>query len=235
LEYPTHRAVTASEAIAADREAVEAHRIPPLVLMEHAGRGLAVLVASYPEALEGVTVLCGPGNNGGDGYACARFLAGWGYRTALVRAFGGVPASGEARLERELALATGASEVAVATPADLDVLSRAIRDAGVVVDALLGVGLSTPMRAPFPALVERVNSGSALRIAADVPSGLHSDTGEPLPVAVRADVTAAMGLVKVGCTTERGAPFCGRVVEVDVGWPAAVHRRFLARDARARD
>src|SRR5262249_58878351 len=70
MTYPSHRPVSAREATDADREAVEAFGIPSLVLMEHAGRGLAALVASYPEALQGVTVVPGPGGNGGDGEAC---------------------------------------------------------------------------------------------------------------------------------------------------------------------
>src|SRR5262245_26959332 len=76
MTYPSHRPVSAREAIDADREAVEAFGIPSLVLMEHAGRGLAALAASYPEALEGVTVVAGPGGNGGEGDGCGRFLGG---------------------------------------------------------------------------------------------------------------------------------------------------------------
>ena len=234
MAYPSHRPVSAREALEADREAVERAKVPAVVLMEHAGRGLATLVASYPEALEGVTVVAGPGGNGGDGYACARFLTGFGFRVRIVAAFGGAPASAATATEREWALAESIPHEVAAHARDRDVLARAIAGAGLVVDALLGVGLASPMRDPYSDWVRAMNDADALRVSADVPSGLHSDTGEPLPVAVRADVTAAMGMPKAGCFTEAGARHCGRIVEIDVGLPPSIHRRFLARDARAR-
>lgn len=226
--YPPHRPVSAAEAMAADREASEVHGIPPLVMMEHAGMGLARIVASYPASNKGVTVLCGPGNNGGDGYACARFLAGWGVPVKVVRCSPSPPASEAARLEHRLAVAA-VGEVVAAAPGDLSRLEDALAGAGVAVDALFGVGLSRPLSPPYPDWIAAVNAARAVRVAADVPSGIDADTGAPMPVAVKADVTAAMAFAKRGCSTAEGARWSGRVVEVDVGLPAAVHRRYLAR------
>jgi NAD(P)H-hydrate epimerase len=108
------------------------------------------------------------------------------------------------------------------------VIERALEGAAVVVDALFGVGLARPLASPYVEWIERVNAADAIRVAADVPSGLSGDDGVPLPVAVRAHVTAAMGFVKRGTTTASGAPYAGRVVEVDVGLPGSVHRLRLA-------
>jgi NAD(P)H-hydrate epimerase len=123
-------------------------------------------------------------------------------------------------------------DASIATAAGADdavVIERAIDGAIVVVDALFGVGLSRPVDEPYPRWIALVNAARAVRVAADVPSGLDADDGAPRPVAVRAHVTAAMGFAKRGCVAPSpGAAYCGRVVEVDIGLPPAVHRRFLA-------
>lgn len=229
--YPRHRPVTASEAVAADREASEAYGIPSLVLMEHAGRGLAGIVlaeASPGGRLAGpVAVLCGPGNNGGDGYACSRFLLGWGVPVRVVRCAPSPPRGGDSAIEHDLV----AREMPIGVAASLEdahVVENALRGAAVVVDALFGIGLARPLLPPYPAWIERVNAANATRVAADVPSGLSGDDGNPSPVAARAHVTAAMGFVKRACTTSSGAPFSGRLVEIDIGLPGAIHRRYLA-------
>ncbi len=225
--YPPHRPVTVAEAVLADAEATELHGIPTLVLMEHAGRGLARIVAELLPPGGVVAVLCGPGNNGGDGYACARFLLGWGIPVRAVHCASSPPERGDAAFERDLV----SREIPVPLAASIEdarVVDAAVDGAAVVVDALFGVGLSRSLRPPYPSWIQRLNAAPATRVSADVPSGLVGDDGVPSPVAVVAHVTAAMGFVKRGLTTEKGAPYAGRVVEVDVGLPGPVHRPFLA-------
>lgn len=224
--YPPHRAVSADEARGADREASEAFGIPSLVLMEHAGRGLAVLVASELQRGQSVTILCGPGNNGGDGYACARFLHGFGIPLRLVRCAAATPRGEDARLEHDLAARDVPIAVA-ASVADEAIVAEALDGAGVIVDALFGIGVSRPLEAPYPRWIALVNAARARRIAVDVPSGLDADTGAARPIAVRADVTAAMGFPKRGSESAAGSLGSGRVVEIDIGLPAAIHRRYL--------
>ncbi len=97
-----------------------------------------------------------------------------------------------------------------------------------VVDALFGVGLDRPLDEIARAIVLAMNASSAFAVAVDVPSGLDADTGEPKPIAIEADVTAAMGFVKQGCVNPLGAPFCGRLVEIDIGLPLAIHGPYRA-------
>lgn len=224
--YPPHRAVSAAEARQADLEATERWGVPVSVLMEHAGRGLAQVVLA--EAAAGpIAVLCGPGHNGGDGYAAARFLLAAGREVRLVRV--GPPPGGPAtRVERDLWLARQ-PEVTIVAGGDLPVLASSLRDASLLVDALFGIGLTRPVEEPYLSAVRLADAEAPRRVAADVPSGLDADTGEPFPVAIRADVTAAVGFVKRGCLTSRGRALCGRIVEIDVGLPPSIHRRFLAR------
>jgi ADP-dependent NAD(P)H-hydrate dehydratase / NAD(P)H-hydrate epimerase len=196
------------------------------VLMENAGIALAGVVAVETPPGGLVLVACGPGNNGGDGYVAARFLRQAGVRVRVARI--GAPATPDA----EQAAADwdrGGPEAPDRSCADLPALDRALREAALVVDAVFGVGLSRPVREPYLAVLRLVESLAARRVAADVPSGMDADTGEPMPVAVRADVTVAMGFVKRGCTTAAGRALCGRIVAVDIGLPPSVSDRFLAR------
>ncbi len=101
--YPPHRPVGALEARAADEDAVAAG-VASLVLLEHAGRALAVLAASLRVGPGPVVVVCGPGNNGGDGYACARFLRSWGVAARILRFCGDAPRRGDARIAHDLAV-----------------------------------------------------------------------------------------------------------------------------------
>jgi NAD(P)H-hydrate epimerase len=222
--YPAHRPVTAFEAREADRAAFTAYALPSLLLMEHAGRGLAALAASLRTGSGPVAVLCGPGSNGGDGFACARFLASWGVGTRVLRCAPG-PARGDAAVEERLARASTEIVDVFGAPGD-DAIRAALDGASLVVDALFGIGLDRPLAPPYPGWIGLVNAADCPRLAADVPSGLSADDGRLLPVAVEADVTAAMGLPKRGCFVGDGPRHAGRVVEVDIGLPADVHRRF---------
>jgi hydroxyethylthiazole kinase-like uncharacterized protein yjeF len=224
--YPPHRPLSAAEARALDREASERFGIPSLVLMEHAGRGVARVVSDLRE--EGpVAVLCGPGNNGGDGYACARFLASWGVPVRVVRCAPAPPAAGDAALEHALANA-GTPIEAAADVGDAEIVAQALEGAGAVVDALFGTGLSRPLAEPYPTWIAMLNAARAPRLSVDVPSGLDADDGRALPVAVRADVTAVMAAPKRGLFLGAGPSHAGRVIEIDIGLPAELHHRFLA-------
>ena len=224
--YPPHRPVSVQESRALDRAAIEEFFVPSIVLMEHASRGVAEVTTWLCDPGAPVLVLCGPGNNGGDGYGAARFLHSWGHEVMLVRLAPHPPApqtdaGQEARLAARdgLTLHDGAS--------DPGLLNRALdRRPAVVVDAIFGSGLARPMEAPWVDWIETVNAYAGLRLAVDVPSGMNADTGEPLPTCIRADVTASMAAPKVGFAA---APdWVGHVVEVDIGLPAALHGPFLA-------
>ncbi len=219
--YPRHGPASADEARGLDRDA-EAAGVPSFVLMEHASLGVAALAAQMVAPGRTVVVLAGPGNNGGDGYGAARFLASWGRPVRLLRAARRPPdPAGDAG--REAALA--AREVAVE---DLwhrpRTLAGALASAELVVDALFGVGLARDLEAPYPEWIRAVNAANALRLAVDIPSGLDADAGQPRPVAVRAHVTATMAGPKTGILAPRaGAAYAGHVVEIDIGLPGTVH------------
>ena len=220
--YPLHEAISASRARALDREAEALHGVPSSVLMEHASAGIAALAAALAGPDGSIVALCGPGNNGGDGYGAARFLRSWGRRVRVLRCSRELPGKGDAGLEARLAAGDGLLEDAW-TRAGL--VSEALEGARVAIDALFGVGLTRDLDGPYPGWIRALNAAPVLRLAVDVPSGLDADTGLTRPVAVRADVTATMAMPKTGLVAEgSGALHAGLVVEVDIGLPGPLHR-----------
>ncbi len=189
-----------------------------------------------------ILVLCGPGNNGGDGYGAARFLRSWGYEIEALTCAKTPPAAGDAGLEYALhkpapLVGTTVTIFERETPVemippvwpDVPVGDALRRKPDLVIDALFGVGLSRRLEGPYGDWIEAVNAHRAPCLAVDVPSGIDADTGAPLPVCVRADVTATMAAPKQGLLENLEA--AGQVVEVDIGLPRSLHELYLAPTA----
>jgi ADP-dependent NAD(P)H-hydrate dehydratase / NAD(P)H-hydrate epimerase len=202
--------LTAKEMGRADRLAIEAG-VHGATLMENAGRAVADEVARRFPDLETVVVLCGPGNNGGDGFVAARYLENRGYKIRL--GFDGE----EARLPDDAAvMAKRFSESR--EPLSPDLLSGA----DVVVDALFGAGLARPIEGKHAALIGRVNASGLPVIAVDVPSGVDGTTGEVRGVAVKAAATVTFFRLKPGHLLLPGRILCGDVSLADIGIPDSV-------------
>ncbi len=202
--------LTADEMGQADRLAMQGG-VPGLALMDSAGRAVADEVARhFPDARE-VAVLCGPGNNGGDGFVAARHLLEKGYAVRL--GFQG----DRAKLPHDAAamakLWTGAVE-----PLAAGLLARA----DVVVDALFGAGLARPIEGAFATLIEALNGSGPPVVAIDVPSGIDGTTGAVRGVAVRATTTVTFFRLKPGHLLLPGREACGEVRVADIGIPDSV-------------
>ena len=194
----------------ADRLAMEGG-VPGLELMENAGRAVADEVAArFPDASE-VAVLCGPGNNGGDGFVAARHLLDKGYAVRL--GFKGDPS----RLPQDAAAMAKAWTGAI-EPLSAKLLSHA----DVVVDALFGAGLARPIAGDFAALIEAVNASGVPVIAVDVPSGVDGTTGAIKGIAVRALATVTFFRLKPGHLLLPGRELCGETSVADIGIPDSV-------------
>ncbi|MDA1194083.1 MAG: NAD(P)H-hydrate epimerase [Planctomycetota bacterium] len=222
-DYPPHRPLSVTEARQLDSRASTEFGIPGLVLMEHAARGIAAVAALLAPAGASVLILAGPGNNGGDGYGAARFLHGAGRLVRVLRCAPGRPAGGDSGHQLQLLSRSVACADAWADPG-LVSAALALRPA-LVVDALFGVGLARPLEAPYVGWIEALNDAGLPVLAVDVPSGLEADQGVALPVAVRAAVTATMAAPKRGLRLR--PDLAGRVVEIDIGLPAELHRAYL--------
>ncbi len=211
-----------SEDIAVIDENSEYLGVPRLLLMENAGKAVAEEVKKLLGDLEGrkIVVVCGVGNNGGDGMVAARHLA---WHRAKVKVFlMGDPSdirTSEARanwlvLER---MVLTVEKFTVKTSRDLDVLRREVEDADVVIDAILGTGVKGVLREPLLTAVKIINHSKALKIAVDVPTGLNPNTGLVHGDAVRANLTVTLHGVKPGLIT--GREYSGSIVVACIGAP----------------
>ncbi len=165
-----HCLMTAEQSQAADAWAV-ANGQSLADLMEQAGRAVAETVVDYADKPENfpdeIIILCGPGNNGGDGYVAARYLLDWGYRVHIMRS--------ESDMELNSA---EASSMALKWTGSVDGFDPArIKEAAIVVDGLFGVGLSRPIDGEYADIIRASNDSDVFRISIDVPSGLNADTG----------------------------------------------------------
>ena len=214
--------LTAEEMGRADHLAIEGG-VPSATLMENAGRAVADEVARrYPDAGT-VAVLCGPGNNGGDGFVAARHLEDRGYRIRL--GFDG----GVDRLPQD---AAAMAKLFIGGRETLG--PELLSGADVVVDALFGAGLARPIEGKLARLVESVNASAIPVIAVDVPSGVDGTTGEVRGVAVRAVATVTFFRRKPGHLLLPGRILCGEVSVADIGIPAdvlgAIHPNTFASE-----
>jgi NAD(P)H-hydrate epimerase len=202
--------LTSEEMGQADLLAIEGG-VPGVELMENAGRAVAEEVSErFPDARE-VAVLCGPGNNGGDGFVAARHLLDQGYAVRL--GFKGDPS----RLPHDAAAMAKAWTGAV-EPLSAELLSHA----DVVVDALFGAGLARSIEGDFAALIEAVNASRLPVVAVDVPSGIDGSTGAVRGIAVRAAATVTFFRLKPGHLLLPGRELCGETRVADIGIPASV-------------
>jgi ADP-dependent NAD(P)H-hydrate dehydratase / NAD(P)H-hydrate epimerase len=213
-----------------DKHAIEACRVPGVVLMENAGRGATDVLVQ--ELLGGgaagkrVLVVCGTGNNGGDGLVMARHLLVRGARVEVFVLGDAQRMSPDARANYEAwrGLGQGALELTTGTAP----LQKALEVADVVVDALFGTGLDRPIAGLLATAIEAMNSSRAPRFAVDLPSGLDADTGRTLGVCVKAHATATFAHPKLGLLTPEGARLSGRVRVVDIGVPPSLVSRIGA-------
>lgn len=199
--------LTNAESYAADKFAGE-HGVASLTLMENAGHAVADAVAARFERAR-VAVLCGPGNNGGDGFVAARHLKTRGFDVSL------------ALLGERNALKGDAAEMAKRWDGAVSALSlESIRNADVVIDALFGAGLARPLEGVAKDIVAALNKSNIPVVAVDVPSGLHGDLAHPIAgECVEADVTVTFFRKKPAHVLMPGRLYCGTVIVADIGTP----------------
>ncbi len=202
--------LTVEEMAEADRRAIDGG-VPGAVLMENAGRAVADEVSRrYPDAAT-VAVLCGPGNNGGDGFVAARHLAERGYKVRL--GFGGEVS----RLPKD------AAAIARLYGGKKERLGKdLLAGADVVVDALFGAGLGRPISGELAALIDAANASGLPIIAVDVPSGIDGTTGEVKGTAINAAATVTFFRLKPGHLLLPGRSHCGEISLADIGIPDSV-------------
>ena len=211
----TEKLYTAEQTRALDHCAIHDHGVPGITLMSRASRAaFDALVDTWPDPAC-IQVLCGTGNNGGDGFLVADNAHKRGIPVTVWQLGDAGKIAGDAKIAREQALANGVQM--------RDWQGEELAAEGVVVDALLGTGLGGNVRGAYCDAIEAINACGAAVLAIDIPSGLCSDSGRVLGVAVRADLTVTFIGLKRGLFTGEAADYTGAVSFTDLGVPTAVY------------
>ncbi len=218
-----------------DQRTIKEFGVPSPVLMERAALACVeeLVQLSYEEDQK-ILVICGNGNNGGDGIAVARILKERGAEPVLFMAGAELPADQTADMTQRLS-ADCAAQLRIALAYGVAMTGRqealSALTAGrfdLVVDAMFGVGLSRPLDKSYREIVEAVNASGAKVLAVDIPTGIHADSGACMGAAVRADVTVTFAFYKRGQLLYPGRSYCGRCVVKDIG----ITEKALDRRAR---
>ena len=206
-----------------DRIMMEEFGILPEVLMERAGLGVAKTIEENfsPQIYKKILVICGPGNNGGDGFVCARHLSEIGYEVLICIFSNKKKYKGEAKRNLLLTQKLG---LIIKRIKNVDALKRLLESfkPRVIVDALFGTGLKRPISGIFAQVIELINSYREINqvkvVSVDLPSGISADTGEVLGVSVKADITATFECLKHGLLNYHGKEYAGKVVVLPIGY-----------------
>jgi hydroxyethylthiazole kinase-like uncharacterized protein yjeF len=202
---------------AMDRRAVSEYGLPLAGLMELAGVAVARLSATLLPPGGSVVILTGSGHNGADGLVAARHLANWGYQPYVYLA----NAQSEYR-----DLAGGHLQAVQRMGIPLVTQSHWPAQTQLVIDALLGTGLSRPVTGTMAELITFANTLNIPRLAVDIPSGLDCDTGQALGVAIKAQWTVSFCGRKAGFNAPGAVVYTGTVVPVDIGMPTALLQEY---------
>lgn len=195
-----------------DRYTIDVLGVPSDTLMLRAARGLANEIERHMDPGGLAVILCGSGNNGGDGIAAAKFLLEDGFRAECYLAGSREKLTEDAKKMNALLEQQGGTLRDIAELPDLS-------HADVVVDALFGTGLSRPVAGNYQALIDKINGCEKTVIACDIASGISADNGEVLGCAVKADVTVTFNLPKTGQLMPPGTEYTGRLIVHDIGIP----------------
>ena len=217
MKHLSRRLYTAEQIRAIERDVIDRLGVPGFTLMQRAGKAVFEQVAALAPDGGRIVVLCGPGNNGGDGYVTATLLREAGHEVALLTLADPESLRGDARKAfQQWVEAGGATQ-----PFD----GELPKEAAVIVDAILGTGLQRPLQGRFLLAVQLMNEHRAPVVAVDIPSGLSSETGNPLGGAVVATETVTFIGLKIGLFAGRGADFCGSVILDDLDCPDEAYEK----------
>ncbi|MBU1006114.1 MAG: NAD(P)H-hydrate epimerase [Candidatus Omnitrophica bacterium] len=197
-----------------DRRAIEEKGVPAIMLMENAGRSVSDVILDMLGAdarSKKVSVFCGTGNNGGDGFVTARYLAEKGVCVRVYIVGDHFRIKGDPAINLSI-LEKSRLEIKEIT-SFIDI------DADLIIDAIFGIGLKGDVREPGRDIISGINKKSFPIVSIDVPSGLDADTGEVLGVAIKAGKTVTMQFAKKGFYINEGPEHTGEVLVVDIGIP----------------
>ncbi|WP_085993428.1 NAD(P)H-hydrate dehydratase [Oceanobacillus senegalensis] len=218
--------VTAKEMYDIDHYTMHNIGMDGKILMENAGRAVSEKVKQIIKKSDSITVLIGPGNNGGDGFVIARTLWEDSFSVKTVQVVPDEKITGDASYHKNILLKSGLTIDSIQTERDLEKL---LSKTDVVIDCLLGIGVKGVLREPLAGMVKQVNRSTAKIISVDIPSGLPADEGEDNFLSVQADYTFVIGAAKLSAFLQATAPKYGKWEVVSIGFPEKAFQKFAIR------
>jgi len=213
--------LTSSQMKEIDRIAIEEIGIPGAILMENAGLQVTAVLRDElgVEAGMKVVVVAGRGNNGGDGLVVARHLHNQGVDCPVLLVGSLAEVKGDAALNLQIARKTGVQINEIKNEATWDGAKKILSDTPIIVDALFGTGLTSPLQGLYEKVVRDINESGAFVVSVDIPSGLSSDTFELIGPCIRADLTVTLGAPKIPHIFPPAEEYVGELVVADISLP----------------
>jgi NAD(P)H-hydrate epimerase len=213
--------VTANEMQLMDRRTIESFGIPGRILMENAGRGATRFFFKQFSGFKNkrIGVIAGRGNNGGDGFVIARYLAQSGADVKVYLLAASNRVGGDAAANLKLLNPLNIPLIEIPDESSFSAYQSDMEDCDIWIDAILGTGLKSDVKGYFQTVIDFINALNQPVFAVDIPSGLNSDTGKPCGTCIRASATATFGFAKTGHMIHPGAGYTGALEIVDIGIP----------------
>jgi NAD(P)H-hydrate epimerase len=213
--------VTANEMQLMDRRTIESFGIPGRILMENAGRGATRFFFKQFSGFKNkrIGVIAGRGNNGGDGFVIARYLAQSGADVKVYLLAASNRVGGDAAANLKLLNPLNIPLIEIPDESSFSAYQSDMEDCDIWIDAILGTGLKSDVKGYFQTVIDFINVLNQPVLAVDIPSGLNSDTGNPCGTCIRASATATFGFAKTGHMIHPGAGYTGALEIVDIGIP----------------
>ena len=209
-----------------DKRAIEEFGIPAIILMENAGQKASQIALDMlsPSKKGKVVCICGKGNNGGDGFVCCRHLINNGVcnNTDIFLLCNPLELKGNAKINYKILEKMGRTIKILKNKKDFYSFENELKKAQLVIDAMLGIGLSGKVRQPYKNIINLINQSQKPVLSLDVPSGLDATNGKILGVCVKATKTVTFALPKTGFIKNDGPLNIGELITVDISIPKAL-------------
>ena len=206
------RSISIAQAKAFDRQAQEKYGVSSIVLMENAGRSVAEEAFTMLRGRKRVAVVCGAGNNGGDGFVAARHLFNQRIKVSVYLLGSKAKLKSDPRTNLNILEKIGLKTISAKSVRDLS----GLKSADLIIDAIFGIGLNSQVREPYLSVIQFLNQTKIPILAVDVSSGLDADTGKPWGAAVKANKTVTFVSSKIGFFKADGPRYCGKIVVRDI-------------------
>lgn len=214
------KSVSAKKMKDIDQAAIEEFKVPSIVLMENAGRAAAEVAAlMLTDKNKKIVIVCGKGNNGGDGFVCTRHLVNKGVNVLVFLTCNRDQLKGDAKINFSILEKMNVSIYELTKEGNFTNLENKIKNSELVIDAIFGIGITGKIKEPYSEIINIINKNKNKVLALDIPSGLDATEGISLGSCIKADKTITFAVAKTGLVNKQGPTFSGEIIVADISIP----------------